>query len=542
MEGSSADSSSRGYSDQPSTSHCNPEVSYEDMMEEDLTCPVCCGLYREPKALSCAHNLCRTCLEGVIWANSINMPDESPDTIKCPVCWEETPRTGPNAPRDNHLLTATVDKYITINNAPKQPTCPVHREQPLNIYCSTDQKLICGACGTSDGHENHEVSSLDNGVIQEKRLLLEWLVGFERAQLSLSQLESHKEKALQEISKDSDEVKSYFENLQFVLEQKKNEILSEWESKKEALKQEYDPEIKRQKAKVDEQREGVNVAKDLGEVSNPIDFLQEMQKFWGKFSLLQEEPLPSFSSVTSMQKIDTRAWDDTKLADMGNLSWPPKHPTKRQEIHWNISCWIWALSAVLIIFAMMMTALFFLSSNDFHPTYNDSGFLVVVYSPSSAEREAGRLSFYFTVEELTDMAESCLVYITDILETLAEFTSYFTCMKGPEEKQLLLGMEEKKASLHPTEKPTNKPIIKEEPAKRLQELEKIRFTDNRLIVHQYVRAVSSYVSHAMGKVARKITEYWRLVLKELHRTSGRCKTYTARMMERMVDFLNIRNQ
>uniref|UniRef100_A0A8C5Q5N4 Uncharacterized protein n=1 Tax=Leptobrachium leishanense TaxID=445787 RepID=A0A8C5Q5N4_9ANUR len=276
--------------DQPSTSHCNPEVSYEDMMEKDLMCPVCCGLYREPKALSCAHNLCRTCLEGVIWANSINMPDESPDTIKCPVCWEETPRTGPNAPRDNHLLTATVDKYITINNAPKQPTCPVHREQPLNIYCSTDQKLICGACGTSDEHENHEVSSLDNG----------------RAQLSLSQLESHKEKALQEISKDSDEVKSYFENLQFVLEQKKNEILSEWESKKEALKQEYDPEIKRQKAKVDEQREGVNVAKDLGEVSNPIDFLQEMQKFWGnsvcsRRSLYRPSPANSIARVEGVR-------------------------------------------------------------------------------------------------------------------------------------------------------------------------------------------------------------------------------------------------
>jgi len=37
-----------------------------EVMEEELTCPVCLELYAEPLMLPCSHSMCRKCLEDML--------------------------------------------------------------------------------------------------------------------------------------------------------------------------------------------------------------------------------------------------------------------------------------------------------------------------------------------------------------------------------------------------------------------------------------------------------------------------------------------
>uniref|UniRef100_A0A667WZ97 RING-type domain-containing protein n=1 Tax=Myripristis murdjan TaxID=586833 RepID=A0A667WZ97_9TELE len=47
-------------------------------LEEDLCCPVCCDIFKDPVILSCSHSFCRACLQS--WWT------EKPTIKDCPVC------------------------------------------------------------------------------------------------------------------------------------------------------------------------------------------------------------------------------------------------------------------------------------------------------------------------------------------------------------------------------------------------------------------------------------------------------------------------
>ncbi|XP_036418938.1 tripartite motif-containing protein 35-like isoform X2 [Colossoma macropomum] len=47
------------------------------LSEEELSCPVCCEIFRDPVVLSCSHSVCKTCLQK-FW--------ETKGSRECPVC------------------------------------------------------------------------------------------------------------------------------------------------------------------------------------------------------------------------------------------------------------------------------------------------------------------------------------------------------------------------------------------------------------------------------------------------------------------------
>lgn len=58
------------------------EFNY-DVMEEELTCPVCLELYADPLILACSHSMCKKCLEEIL--NNLSRNLES-DGFQCPSC------------------------------------------------------------------------------------------------------------------------------------------------------------------------------------------------------------------------------------------------------------------------------------------------------------------------------------------------------------------------------------------------------------------------------------------------------------------------
>ncbi|CAH2224936.1 E3 ubiquitin- ligase TRIM13 isoform X1 [Pelobates cultripes] len=400
-----------------------------EMLEEDLTCPVCCSLFEDPRVLPCSHSFCKKCLEGIIEGNSRNMLWR-PSSLKCPTCRKETSTTGVNGYQANYLLKGIVEKYNKIKVSPKMPVCKVHSVQPLNMFCSTDLKLICGFCATSEEHKGHTFSSIDNAYNQEKSSVQSLLMQSENWHCDdvlshLKTLETNKRKALHLLSMDSDKVKAYFEKLQHVLEQKKNEILSDFETMKLGVMQAYDPEINKLNALLKDQKKACDIAEDFKEISDPLLFLQQVQEFREKINIIKKAPLPSVSDVTvspSMKNFDTSMWDTVKLADVDKLSLPPESPKKKYNIRTKFPFQV-LLSIRVLLLCLVVAILFSGFFYDYHLNvheYIDSG---CSYLSTITRKATDHISalWNLTSKEVFDMSERCQTYFMAFIGHVAEF-------------------------------------------------------------------------------------------------------------------------
>ncbi|XP_064503379.1 E3 ubiquitin-protein ligase TRIM13 isoform X1 [Pseudopipra pipra] len=379
------------------------QLDMMELLEEDLTCPICCSLFDDPRVLPCSHNFCRKCLEGILEGNVRNVLWR-PSPFKCPTCRKETPVAGVNSLQVNYSLKGIVEKYNKIKVTPKMPVCKVHSGQPLNIFCRTDMQLICGVCATRGDHTKHVFCSIEEAYSQEKRAFETLFQGFETwrcgdALSRLDTLETSKRKALQMLTKDSDKVKEFFEKLQHTLEQKRNEILSDFETMKLAVMQAYDPEINKLNTILQEQRMAFNIAEAFKDVSEPIIFLQQMQEFREKIKVLKETPLPCSTVDISptMKSFDTSQWNGIKLVDVDKLSLPQENNAGKFKI-----------SSVFSRRFILNCLIFFT--------------IILSYLADNVEI-ADHAVFYW--EQMTDGAlllrEKCKNYTLVVLDNVAEF-------------------------------------------------------------------------------------------------------------------------
>lgn len=298
-----------------------------EQLEEELTCPICCCLFEDPRVLLCSHSFCKKCLEGLLEGNrgpAFRTP------FKCPTCRKETPHNGANSLQINYSLRGIVEKYSKIRVSPKMSVCKQHSGQPLNIFCATDLKLICGFCATTDDHRGHRFCSLEDAYEREKEAFEELLHGVESWQSAdilscLETLQTSKKKALQSVSKDAEKVTDYFDKLISSIDCKKNEILSDFETLKLVVMQAYDPEITKLSAALEEQRRALGMAQSVRSITDPLCFLQQMQEFREKLKFLRETPLPSRKDLDAgplVRNFDVKKWDSLRLKEVDKISVP----------------------------------------------------------------------------------------------------------------------------------------------------------------------------------------------------------------------------
>lgn len=325
-----------------------------EQLEEELTCPVCCGLFEDPRVLLCSHSFCKKCLEGLLEGNrgpAFRTP------LKCPTCRKESPHNGANSLQINYSLRGIVEKYNKIRFMPKLSVCKQHCGQPLNIFCATDLKLICGFCATTDDHRGHKFCSLEEAYEREKEAFEELLRGVESWQSAdilscLETLQASKKKALQSVTKDAEKVTDYFDKLISAIECKKNEILSDFETLKLVVLQAYDPEISKLSAAIEEHRRALSIAESFRSVSDPLCFLQQMQEFREKLGILRETPLPSRKDTDVgplVRNFDVKKWDSLRLREVDKISVPHESGSYRVGgSRMSASRWIIIFLSVLL--------------------------------------------------------------------------------------------------------------------------------------------------------------------------------------------------
>lgn len=200
-------------------------VEDTSVLEEELTCPVCLDLYRDPRLLPCGHNFCLPCLRrlksrsergrlrcpecreshrcSVPWQKNFKLANiadgfrrrsqaERPissqqsttnraDGVHCDYCSPEAANTSKGFSAVKTCLKCEVS--MCPEHVQPHLELPAFREHPLveplqdmrkrkctehdemfRYYCVDEHTFLCNACTIEGGHSGHSIKTLKNAM------------------------------------------------------------------------------------------------------------------------------------------------------------------------------------------------------------------------------------------------------------------------------------------------------------------------------------------------------------------------------------------
>ncbi|KAM4583353.1 nuclear factor 7, brain-like [Fundulus diaphanus] len=132
-------------------------------LEEDLCCPVCQDIFKDPVVLSCSHSFCKECLK--------NWWREKP-AQECPVCKTVSFTKDPPC---NLALKNLCETFLQQREQrASEDLCSLHSEK-LKLFCLDHQQPVCVVCRDSEKHTKHRFRPMDEAAQQHKKNLQETL-------------------------------------------------------------------------------------------------------------------------------------------------------------------------------------------------------------------------------------------------------------------------------------------------------------------------------------------------------------------------------
>ncbi|KAM4741028.1 nuclear factor 7, brain-like [Anableps anableps] len=120
--------------------------------EEDLCCPVCQDVFKDPVLLSCSHSFCKECLK--------NWWREKP-ARECPVCKRRSSRVEP--PISLALKNLCETFLEQRDQRASEGLCSRHSEK-LKLFCLDHLEPVCSICRDSRRHTNHRFRPIDEAA------------------------------------------------------------------------------------------------------------------------------------------------------------------------------------------------------------------------------------------------------------------------------------------------------------------------------------------------------------------------------------------
>lgn len=138
---------------QPAKRTCATMAVRLSLSDVDLSCPICCEIFKEPVVLKCSHSFCAACLREY-WRRGGNR--------ECPLCRSRsTDDPVPSLTLKNLCQTCLEEAEVADREAgrdllvPPGEMCPLHEER-LKLFCIVDDEPICVVCHTSRRHKSHD--------------------------------------------------------------------------------------------------------------------------------------------------------------------------------------------------------------------------------------------------------------------------------------------------------------------------------------------------------------------------------------------------
>ncbi|XP_076119255.1 zinc-binding protein A33-like [Alosa pseudoharengus] len=226
-------------------------------LEEDLTCPVCCDIYKDPVFLPCTHSVCKACLQQ-FW--------ESKGHRECPYCRRKCSREEyPLNMALRNLCETFLQERSQKASAGSEVLCSLHSEK-LKLFCLEDKQPVCLVCQTSKKHKNHTFNPIDEAAqdrkeelkIQLQPLQMK-LKTFEEVKLICDQTATHIKTQAQHTER---QIKEEFEKLhQFLRDEEAARIA--------ALREEEEQKSQMMKEKIEK------MSREISSLSDTIRAIEE---------------------------------------------------------------------------------------------------------------------------------------------------------------------------------------------------------------------------------------------------------------------------
>ncbi|XP_061074457.1 E3 ubiquitin-protein ligase TRIM35-like [Conger conger] len=243
-------------------------ASGSSLLEEELSCPVCSEIFRDPVLLSCSHSFCKACLQQY-W--------DQKGSQECPVCRR---RSSKNEPPCNLSLRNTCEAFLKERSqraeAGSEVLCSLHSEK-LKLFCLEDQTPVCVICQTSRKHRTHVMLPVQEASEEFKEKLRTALAplqkklkAFNAVKLVCDQTAEHIKSQAQHTER---QIKMEFEKLQQYLKEEEAARIT-------ALREEEEQKSQLMKKKIEKMTEQISslseqiraIEQDLG--AEDVSFLQ----------------------------------------------------------------------------------------------------------------------------------------------------------------------------------------------------------------------------------------------------------------------------
>ncbi|KAM7105976.1 tripartite motif-containing protein 5-like [Molossus nigricans] len=136
-------------------------------IKEEVTCPICLELLKEPMSLDCGHSFYQDC----ITANNKELGQEGES--HCPVCRLSYQHGNLRPSRHLANIVETL-RNVKLNpeEEQKRDLCVRHGERLL-LFCKEDEKIICWLCERSQEHRGHHTFLMEEVAQEYKEKLQE---------------------------------------------------------------------------------------------------------------------------------------------------------------------------------------------------------------------------------------------------------------------------------------------------------------------------------------------------------------------------------
>ncbi|KAJ0057795.1 hypothetical protein NL108_002898 [Boleophthalmus pectinirostris] len=228
-----------------STLRARAVTSRSGSMEDELSCPVCCEIFKDPVVLKCSHSFCKSCLQ-VFW-------NKKKARRECPVCRSKCSLTEPTVSlalknvadtflKEQERVAAMARIGAKKESAPDEK-CAAHGEI-LKLFCFNDNEVLCCVCHTSKKHLGHRVCPLEEGAQDLRSELKTELIPLKKNLRRLYEAKQECDDTTVHIKNQTqeteDQIRQEFEELRAFLQKEEESRLStlqqEDEEKKEQVK------------------------------------------------------------------------------------------------------------------------------------------------------------------------------------------------------------------------------------------------------------------------------------------------------------------